>query len=319
MLREGLIYLSQSSTAKKIVTQAPFARSMSQRFVPGETVEALIEAAQKANAAGLKVTANYLGESVHSEEAAHTAASVYQRILDMIAARGLDGNVSLKFTQLGQDIGEEFLLDNLLPILETAKKKDLFIRFDMESSEHTQSTLDDFEKLWTEGWRNIGVVLQSYLFRTAADAERMIELGTRVRLCKGAYVEPPEVAYQKAEEVDENFLRVMRALLSRGNYPAIATHDERMIRATLEHAKTDGVGAERFEFQMLHGVRRDVQQELVDQGYNVRVYIPFGEYWYPYLMRRLAERPANVLFMAGSIVKESPLGFLWPNRKKNVQ
>ncbi len=314
MLRQGLIYLSRSATAKTIVTRAPFARSMSHRFVPGETVEALVEATKRANSAGLSVTGNYLGESVHSEEASCHAAGVYQRVLEAIVTSNLDANISVKFTQLGQEIGDEFLLDILNPILEAAKRHDIFIRFDMESSEHTQATLDDFEKLWAEGWRNIGVVVQSYLFRTADDVERMNELGARVRLCKGAYLEPPEVAYQRPEDVDESFVRVMKALLARGNYPAIATHDKRMIDATLEYAREEGIGADRFEFQMLHGVRRDLQQSLVARGYNVRVYIPFGEFWYPYLMRRLAERPANLLFMVGSVVKESPLGFLWPNR-----
>jgi proline dehydrogenase len=186
----------------------------------------------------------------------------------------------------------------------------------MESSEWTQATLDAFEDLWAEGYQNMGTVLQSYLRRTMDDARRMNELGARVRLCKGAYAEPPEVAFQEKVEVDRNFVDVAQALLTDGNYPALATHDDVIIDAIVDFVEKQGIGPERFEFQMLHGVRRDLQQDLRKKGYNVRVYVPFGESWYPYLMRRLAERPANMLFFAGSVIQESPLGFLWPKGKK---
>jgi proline dehydrogenase len=199
-------------------------------------------------------------------------------------------------------------------VLERARETDSFIRFDMEGSDYTQRTLDAFEKLWKEGWRNIGVVLQSYLKRSAGDVARMNELGARVRLCKGAYAEPPEVAFQTRENVDASFVQLTQTLLEGGNCPAIATHDERMIDATLAFVRQRGIAPDRFEFQMLHGVRRDLQQRLVAEGWRVRVYVPFGEHWYPYLMRRLAERPANLLFFAGSVIKESPLGFLWPRK-----
>jgi proline dehydrogenase len=182
----------------------------------------------------------------------------------------------------------------------------------MEDSNHTDRTLAAFERLWSQGRRGIGVVIQSYLRRSAADIDRLNELQARVRLCKGAYAEPESVAFQEREEVDDSFVALMRKLLTGGHYPAIATHDERMIRATTRFARDRGIGAEAFEFQMLHGVRRDLQDQLVRAGWRVRVYIPFGSHWYPYLMRRLAERPANLLFMAGSVVKETPLGFLWP-------
>jgi len=190
------------------------------------------------------------------------------------------------------------------------------VRWDMESSEWTQPTLDAFEELWAEGYRNMGVVLQSYLRRTMADARHMNELGVRVRLCKGAYVEPPKVAFQDKAEVDRNFVEVAQVLLKDGVYPALGTHDDLIIETLKAFATTEGIGTERFEFQMLHGVRRDLQQQLRKEGYNVRVYVPFGISWYPYLMRRLAERPANVLFFVGSVVKESPLRFLWPKRKQ---
>lgn len=314
LLRNSLIYMGQSPVAKKVVTETPL-RGMAKRFVPGETVDDVIGATLRANDAGLTATANYLGESVKSEANARRAADVYIDLLERIHADGLRANVSLKFTQLGQDIGEGFLRDNLGRVLHTAKRCGSFIRFDMEGSDYTERTLDAFEALWEEGWRDIGVVLQSYLFRSVGDVHRMNQLGARVRLCKGAYAEPAAVAHQDRTKVDDAFVELMRLLLADGNYPAIATHDERMIDATIDFAQREGIGADRFEFQMLHGVRRDLQTRLAKAGWNVRAYIPFGEAWYPYLMRRLAERPANMLFMAGSIVQETPLGFLWPKGK----
>ena len=316
MLREGLIFLSHSTAAKAVVTKTPL-RGMSRRFVPGETVDDLVGAIRTANAEGLSATGNFLGESVHDEANARLAADVYFDILERIAAEGLNANVSLKFTALGQDISEEFLAENLGRILERARTDGLFIRFDMESSEYTQRTLDAFEKVWFEGWRDIGVVLQSYLKRSQGDVARMNELGARVRLCKGAYNEPPEVAFKDRDEVDGNFVTLMKMLLADGNDPAIATHDERMLDATVDFHQKEGIAKDSFELQMLHGVRRDLQRQLVADGFNVRVYVPFGTHWYPYLMRRLAERPANMLFMAGSVVKESPLGFMWPRGKNS--
>ncbi len=312
MLRESLIYLSQSGAAKSVVTKTPL-RGMARRFVPGETVDDLLRAVRAANDEGFSATGNFLGESVHDERNAKLAGDVYFEVLDRIAAEGLDANVSLKFTQLGQEISEKFLAENLGRVLERAKEDGLFVRFDMESSEHTQETLDAFEKLWADGWRDIGVVLQSYLKRSAGDVARMNELGARVRLCKGAYLEPPEVAYQERDEVDDNFVELMKMLLADGSYPAIATHDERMVRATVDFHQAEGISKESFEFQMLFGVRRDLQRQLVGDGYRVRQYVPFGTHWYPYLMRRLAERPANVLFLTGSVVRESPLGRFWPD------
>jgi proline dehydrogenase len=313
MLREGLIYLSHSGPAKAVVTRTPL-RGMSRRFVPGESVDDLIGAVKTANADGLRATGNFLGESVHDEANARLAADVYLDILERIAAEGLDCNVSMKFTALGQDISEAFLAENLGRVLDRAQSQDNFLRFDMESSEYTQRTLDAFEKLWAEGRRNIGVVLQSYLKRTMGDVARMNELGARVRLCKGAYDEPATVAFRDRAQVDKSYVDLMKMLLAGGNFPGIATHDPKMIDATIDFHQKEGIAKETFEFQMLHGVRRDLQQQLVADGYGMRVYIPFGSHWYPYLMRRLAERPANMLFMVGSVVKESPLGFLWPGR-----
>jgi len=316
MLREGIILLSHSSVARAVVTRTPL-RGMARRFVPGETVDDLIRAIKVASAEGLTATGNFLGESVHDEASARLAADVYFDILERIAAEKLSANISLKFTALGQDISQAFLASNLVRILERAKAAGIFVRFDMESSEYTQRTLDAFDKVWSEGWRDVGVVLQSYLKRSAGDVARMNRLGARVRLCKGAYNEPPEVAFKDRADVDRSFVELMRALLAEGNYPAIATHDERMLDATVAFHQEQGIGKERFELQMLHGVRRDLQRQLVKDGYNVRVYVPFGTHWYPYLMRRLAERPANLMSMVGSVVKETPLGFLWPDNRNH--
>lgn len=318
MLRNALIFLSDSRAAKAVVTKTPL-RRMSRRFVPGVRVEDFLRAAAEANASGLEVTGNYLGEAEHDERTARTAVSAYLEILDGIVARHLDGNISVKPTQVGLEIGKDFFKENLRELLERGREADIFIRWDMESSRWTQATLDPFEELWNEGYHNMGPVLQSYLRRTMDDALRMNELGARVRLCKGAYAEPPQVAFQDKAKVDRNYVEVAKVLLAEGNYPALATHDDRIITMLKTFVKEEGIGPERFEWQMLHGVRRDLQQLLRDEGFNVRVYIPFGESWYPYLMRRLAERPANVLFFAGSVIQESPLGFLWPRRGKDHQ
>lgn len=315
MLRNALIFLSESKAAKAVVTKTPL-RHMSKRFVPGEKVDDFLRAAKDANGIDLEVTGNYLGESEHDERTAQDAVNAYLQILDGIVARGVKGNISVKPTQVGLEIGKEFFKGNLRQLLDKAKEAEVFIRWDMESSDWTQATLDPFEELWAEGYNNMGVVLQSYLKRTMDDAKRMNELGVRVRLCKGAYAEPPEVAFQEKSEVDDNFIEVSKALMADGVYPALATHDDAIIDTLKAFADKNRIGPERFEFQMLHGVRRDLQQQLRKEGYNVRVYVPFGISWYPYLMRRLAERPANMLFFVGSVVQESPLGFLWPKPKK---
>ena len=313
MLRRGLLFLSDSKSARKVLTGTPLTRSVSRRFVPGERIDDVVRAAHEARELGLTITGNYLGEAVESEADARTAADTYIELVRRIEAEDLPANCSLKFTQMGQDISEAFLAENLGRLLRVADDAGVFLRFDMEGSDYTQRTLDAFERLWADGWRNIGVVLQSYLKRTPGDVRRMNELGARVRLCKGAYAEPPTVAHQEMEQIREAFRESMRWLMSEGNYPGIATHDELLIDAARDWAQREGIGPDRFEFQMLYGVRRDLQRALVDEGYNVRVYVPFGEKWYPYLMRRLAERPDNLMFMMGSVVKESPLGFLWPD------
>ncbi len=317
MIRRGLLFLSESPSAKKVLTGTPLTRSASRRFVPGEEVNDAIRAIGEANEQGLTATVNYLGEAVTNRDQARAAADTYIQILDRIREEDLDANISLKFTQMGQDIDEAFLRENLGRVLERAAETDTFVRFDMEGSDYTQRTLDAFEELWANGWRNIGVVLQAYLKRTAGDVRRMIELGARVRICKGAYAEPPKLAFQEMERIRENFLEVTGWLISDGNYPGIATHDEQIIDGVRRYVRTRGIDLADFEFQMLYGVRRDLQEELLAEGYNVRVYIPFGEKWYPYLMRRLAERPENMAFMVRSLVKESPLGALWGRKRRS--
>ena len=315
MLREGLIYLSENQMVRRFAMHAPGARTMARRFVAGETVEDGVNAARELNAAGLTVSLDYLGESVSNRAEAVAAADTYIRMIDRIVAEKLDANVSLKLTQMGQDIDEDFLRENVGRVLERARDADMFVRLDMESSAYTQRTIDFFRRLWDEGFHNVGIVLQSYMFRSADDVKLANALGARVRLCKGAYKEPESVAYQSKEDVDANFVALMRMLLSDGNYPGIATHDRAMINATREHARKHDIDVSAFEFQMLYGVRRDLQNELRAAGYNVRVYVPFGEAWYPYLMRRMAERPANMLFIVNAVIAESPLRFLLRNNR----
>ncbi len=279
--------------------------SFARRFVAGETIQEAIEAAKLAQSRGLLVTLDLLGESVRNLEEADAATRAYVRVLDTIVASGIERNISLKLTQLGLDVDQASAVDNLRKILERAEPAGFFVRVDMENSPYTDVTLDIFETLWQQGHRRIGVVVQSALYRTEKDLERLNALGARVRLVKGAYKEPKSVAYAKKADVDAAYARELRMLLVHGNYPAIATHDPKLIELTRTYADDHGVGRDRFEFQMLYGVRRDLQQMLVRDGYRVRVYIPFGREWFPYFMRRLGERPANVMFVLRGILGEA--------------
>lgn len=310
MLRQGLIFLSENDLARRFATHAPGARTMARRFVAGETVEDGIAAARELNRQGLSVTLDNLGESVHQRSEATAAADMYLRLIDRIAEEKLDANVSLKLTQMGQDIDEGFLRENVGRVLERARDVDMFVRFDMESSDYTQRTIDFFRKVWDEGFTNCGIVLQSYMRRSEQDVRMANGLSARVRLCKGAYREPESVAFQAKEKVDANFVHLMKLLLDEGKYPGIATHDEAMIDATKAYVRAQNIDPKTFEFQMLYGVRRDIQTRLRAEGYGMRVYVPFGDAWYPYLMRRMAERPANLLFIARAVLAESPLRFL---------
>ena len=305
MLRKTLLYLSNQQRVFTFVRRNRLARRMASRFVAGETIDEAIPAVRALNARGITASLDLLGESVYHEEEARATACSYVEILDRIKAEKLDANVSLKLTAMGLDVSEDLCVANLQMVLERARDYDSFVRLDMESSEYTERTLHLFEhRLYPSYPKNVGIVLQSYLRRTVADVELANRLGCRVRICKGAYQEPASVAFPDKRDVDQTYVRCMHALMMDGNYPGLATHDERIITEAKRFASERKIPADRYEFQMLYGVRRDLQERLVRDGYRMRVYVPFGTQWYPYLMRRLAERPANVAFMTGNVVKE---------------
>jgi len=274
------------------------------RFIAGESIDEAIAAARAIQTSGLSITLDYLGESVASAAEADTATRAYVGIIQQIAASGIERNISLKLTQLGLTIDRATCVDNFRRILDVARANEFFVRIDMENSPFTAVTLDVFETLWQQGYRNAGIVLQSYLPRSEQDAARMNQLGARVRLVKGAYKEPKDVAYQSKADVDAAYVRIMRLLLRDGTYPAIATHDPAMIEATRAFAQEQRIASDRFEFQMLYGIRRDLQAALHAEGYRVRVYVPFGREWFPYFMRRLGERPANVGFVIRGVLRD---------------
>lgn len=274
------------------------------RFIAGESIEEAVAAVRGVSAQGLLLTLDYLGESVRTSEEADAATRDYLRILDTIVQSGIERNVSLKLTQLGLDVDRATCVDNLRRILDPATEHGFFVRIDMENSPYTDVTLQIFETLWGQGYHNIGVVLQSYLMRTEADVRRVNAFGARIRLVKGAYKEPKTVAYQNKSDVDAAYIRLMQLLLDEAHYPAIATHDPVMLDATKAYAAKKGYAKNRFEFQMLYGVRRDLQTALAAEGYPMRVYVPFGSQWFAYFMRRLGERPANVTFVLKSMFRE---------------
>jgi proline dehydrogenase len=300
ILRSILIALSRNSSLRNFAENSTLGGRMSSRFVAGRSVEEVLAAAVAVNRQGMSTTLDSLGENVHSEQEAKQAAEVYHRLLDAIEQRHLDGNVSVKLTQMGMDLDPELAFANAAGLVQHAVAANTFVRIDMEGSEYTQATVDMVCKLHAmeENRGRVGVVIQAYLYRSGADIDRLLAQGIRIRLCKGAYQEPPDLAFPDKADVDRNFVRLMQVLLPSGVYHGIATHDETMIEATRRFAKERGIEPDQFEFQMLYGVRRDLQRSLVAEGYRVRVYIPFGTEWYPYFMRRLAERPANLLFMA---------------------
>jgi proline dehydrogenase len=299
--------LSRSNTLKRLASSYGMAtpRSFARRFIAGEHVADAISAARALQAKGLLLTLDYLGESVTTIEQATAATREYTHLMDDIVAADIERNVSVKLTQLGLAIDRATCVDNMRRILEPARQHGFFVRIDMENSPYTDVTLEVFETLWNLEYRNIGVVLQSYLFRTERDLRRMNELGARVRLVKGAYREPAPVAYQQKSDVDAAYLRQMRLLLDHGAYPAFATHDVALLNEIKSYATERGVTRDRYEFQMLYGVRRDLQISFVTDGYRMRIYVPFGKEWFPYFMRRLGERPANVLFVLRAMLKES--------------
>ena len=302
MIRSALISLSHSPRAKQFVLSNSLARRTARRFVAGEELEHALAAARESNAAGLKVSLDFLGENVASREDAVRAREMYLGIFDRIAQEKLDANVSVKLTQLGLDFGADFCLEQMLPIVKHAEALGNFVRIDMEGSAYTDRTIGIARELRRRS-PAVGTVIQAYLYRSEQDIRALVAEGCRIRLCKGAYLEPAEIAFQEKREVDANFVKLMELLLPSGVYHAIATHDPRMIAATEEFAARQGIAKDQFEFQMLYGIRPDLQRRLIRDGYRMRVYIPYGRDWFPYFMRRLAERPANLVFFVRNLFR----------------
>lgn len=302
LLKDTLLYLSQNQRLHDFVVHNGAARSVSRRFVAGETLDEAVEATCQLNKRDIQAALDLLGENVSDEREARSATQDYIAALKCIKQTEIDANVSVKLTALGLDISETLCEQNFRAILECAKQYGIFVCADMEGSAYTERTVAMTLRMHQE-YALLGTVIQSYLYRSADDVARLIEQGVRVRLVKGAYKEPPEIAYQRKKEVDENYVHLMGMLLARGNYPAIATHDEAIIQAACAYVRDHGISKEAFEFQMLYGVRRDLQEKLVQQDYNMRVYVPYGTHWYPYLMRRMAERPANLVFVLSNALR----------------
>ena len=298
--------LSHSAALKRLASRHGLATSESfaNRFIAGETIETAVEASRRLQSQGLLITLDHLGERVTTIEEATDATREYVRLMDVIVDARIERNVSLKLTQLGIDVDRATAVDNLRRLLDQAARHEFFVRIDMENSPYTERTLQIFETLWTYQYRNLGVALQAYLHRTEGDVRRMNDIKARVRLVKGAYKEPASLAHQQKPDVDAAFLRYARLLLDHGTYPAIATHDPGLIEEIRAYAAERNIPSDRFEFQMLYGIRRDLQASLVATGYRVRVYVPFGREWFPYFMRRLGERPANVAFVLKALVRE---------------
>jgi proline dehydrogenase len=305
LLRSAFIALSTNKPLRRFSENSSLGHKLSSRFVAGQSVEDSLRVAERLNKQGIAVTLDSLGESVSSETEAHQAAEIYHRLLDEIYARKLNANISVKLTQMGLELSSELACKIAAGLTEHARATGNFLRIDMEGSHLTQVTLDLVRRLHArEEYRgHIGIVIQAYLYRSEADIRQLIEDGIRVRLCKGAYQEPLSVAFAKKTDTDTNYVRLSGLLLSSPIYHGLATHDEAMIDAARNYARIHGIAPEHFEFQMLYGVRRDLQRRLVHEGYNVRVYVPFGREWYPYFMRRLAERPANVFFLAKNLLR----------------
>ena len=302
MLRSILLKFSESKSFAHWVTTNATTRRMSRRFVAGETLEEALQVARACNDAGMHATLDYLGENVSTTEDAQKARDAYLEIFDRIAEERLHANVSCKLTQLGLDISPEFCEGLVLSIAERAAANDSFLRIDMEGSAYTQRTVDLVKRVRAQT-PTVGTVIQSYLYRSESDVNDLLSVGCRIRLCKGAYKETVEVAYPRKADVDGNYIRLMRMLLPSGFYHGIATHDPKMIAATIRWAAEKQISKDDFEFQMLYGIRTDLQRQLVRDGFRLRIYIPYGRDWFPYVMRRLAERPANLMFFLRNFLR----------------
>jgi proline dehydrogenase len=307
ILRSAFIALSRNQPLRRFSERSTLGRRMSSRFVAGLTVEDALRAAQSIQSQNIACTLDSLGENVTTPQEAQHSADIYHRLLDAIQARRLNANVSVKLTQMGMDLdpAHELARKIVSDLVDHAVAAGTFVRVDMEGSEYTQATIDLVRALHAkpENRGHVGIVIQAYLFRSAADIAALTADGIRIRLCKGAYKEPANLAFPAKADVDANFVKLTRQLLDTGIYHGIATHDEAMVDAAKEYVRAKSIDRHNFEFQMLYGIRRDLQRTLVAEGYNVRVYVPFGAEWYPYFMRRLAERPANVLFLAKNMLR----------------
>ena len=302
--RSALIWLSGQEGLKDFATRFSFFKKLTTRFVAGETIEEVIPYIREINAENCTASFDHLNESVDNADEANKEVEEYLRILQQIEATRIRSNVSIKLTQFGLGLDQELAYNNARRVVVDAQQRGNFVRVDMEGSNVTQATLDIFKRLRSEfGLNDVGIVLQSYLRRTYDDAKELVKLPARIRICKGAYSEPPEVAFPDKKDVDANYIKVMQLLLSSGVYHGIATHDPKMIDATIDFATREGIGKEKYEFQMLYGIRRDLQRQLARDGFNMRVYVPYGKHWYPYFMRRLAERPANIWFVMKNMFK----------------
>ncbi len=304
MWRSVFLSLSANSAVQQLATKSRLAKGISSRFVAGHTLEQAVAATKELNQRGATVEMDFLGESVTDPRQAEAATNTYLEMLDGITGAGIESQVSLKPTQMGLALGDELCYGNILKIVQRAERHGNFVWVDIEDSPTIDRTLRLFKRLRARH-ENVGIALQSYLYRTRKDVEEVLSAKGTIRLVKGAYREPPEVAFPNKKDVDRAFMLLTDALLSSGLYHAIATHDEKMIRHAIDFARDRGIGKDRFEFQMLYGVRRDLQEQLLRDGCRLRLYVPYGEQWYPYFMRRLAERPANLIFLMGNVVREA--------------
>ena len=302
LTRSILLYLSKNQGFKNFLSRFDSFHKVTRRFVAGEELPDGIDAVRELNRKGITASFDHLGESIKSEEETRGEVASYIRILDKIKEEGLNSNISVKLTQLGLEISQDLCYENVREIVEAARLHESFVRIDMEDSSKTSGTIEVFKRLRRD-YNNTGIVIQSYLYRSEKDLQELFEMGARIRLCKGAYNEPASVAFPKKSDVDKNFIKLMQMLLASGIYHGIATHDSKIIAETRRFSSARGISRDDFEFQMLYGIRRDLQESLISEGYRVRVYVPYGRYWYPYFMRRLAERPANVWFVMRNMVK----------------
>jgi proline dehydrogenase len=301
-MKRILLYMSEQPRLQRMATKMEVSRRVASRFVAGDNIQAAAEGVRVLNQRGFTTTTDYLGEMVTRKEDAQRAKNEYLQALETIHSKNLDSNVSLKLTQFGLGIEEEFCRQNVEAVVLRAKEFNNFVRIDMEGSPYTDSTLRVFKALRTQ-YENVGIVFQAYLYRTEKDIQDVLQMRGRIRLCKGAYKEPPEIAFKEKSGTDANFIKLMQILLKSGVYHGIATHDPAMIQATKEFSTKNNIAKDQFEFQMLYGIRRDLQESLLKEGYRVRIYVPYGGEWYSYLMRRMAERPANLLFVLRNLIR----------------